>query len=69
MGHTPESVKPIADRLRRPGFTVTVSADVRTHDDVERFEAAGVDRLIVAPWRRSPEAISGLQTFSSNLLT
>ena len=70
--HTPESVTPIAQRLRaaRPdgdGFTVTVSADVRSTEDVERFAEAGVDRLIVAPWRRSPEAVEGLQIFSSNL--
>jgi probable F420-dependent oxidoreductase len=69
MGHTPESVTPIAARLRRTGFTVTVSAAVRTREDVARFETAGVDRLIVAPWRRSPEAIEALQTFSSKLLT
>jgi probable F420-dependent oxidoreductase len=69
MGHTPDSVAPIASRLRRPGFTVTVSGDVRTQEDVDRFEAAGVDRLIVAPWRRSREALDGLQTFSSSLLT
>jgi probable F420-dependent oxidoreductase len=74
MGHTPESVAPIVQRLRaaRPNdarFTITVSADVRSAMDVERFADLGVDRLIVAPWRRSREAIDALQIFSSNLLT
>jgi probable F420-dependent oxidoreductase len=69
MGHTPESVAPIVERLRRPGFTITVSGDVRSADDVARFADVGVDRLIVAPWRRSPEAIEALQNFSSNILT
>jgi probable F420-dependent oxidoreductase len=69
MGHTPESVAPIAARLKRDGFTITIGADVRTDADVARFDAVGVDRIIVAPWRRSPDAIDGLQTFSSNLLT
>ena len=69
MGHTVESVAPIVERLRRPAFTITVSADVRTADDVKRFEAVGVDRLIVAPWRKSPEAVTALRDFSSNLLT
>ena len=69
MGHTPESVKPIADQLKRPGFTVTVSAGVTTSEEVDAFAAAGVDRIIVSPWRRSPEAVAGLQTFSSDLLT
>ncbi len=63
MGHTVESVTPIAQRLKRDGFTITVSANVRSADDAERFAAAGVDRVIVAPWRRSPDAIDALQKF------
>lgn len=74
MGHTVESVAPIVQRLRaarpnEPRFTITVSADVRSAVDVERFADLGVDRLIVAPWRRSPDALEALQVFSSNLLT
>src|SRR5262249_36621519 len=68
-GPTPQSVAPIAQRLKRPGFTVTISADIRTAGDVNAFADAGVDRIIVSPWRRSPEAIEGLRTFSSNVLT
>jgi len=34
---------------------VTISAGAPTRDEVEAFAAAGVDRLVVAPWRRSHE--------------
>ena len=43
----------LRDRARRPGAT--------TPDDVERWEALGVTRLIVSPWRRSKEAVAGVQ--------
>ena len=45
-------------------FEVTVGGSVRSLDDVRRWEDAGVDRLIVAPWRRSREAVEGLRRFS-----
>jgi probable F420-dependent oxidoreductase len=69
MGHTPESVKPIAGRLARPGFTVTIGGAVDDDGDIAAFHDAGVDRVIVAPWRRSPEAIDALTTFAGRFLT
>lgn len=35
---------------------------------VEQFAEAGVDRLIVVPWRRSRHAVAGLETFASRFL-
>jgi probable F420-dependent oxidoreductase len=70
MQHTPESVAPIAKRLRaeaRAGFTVTVGGAVRTPDDVDRFAEAGVDRLIVSPWTRTSEARAGIARFADQL--
>lgn len=32
--------------------------------DVERWAEAGVDRLIVMPWRRSRDAVDGLRRFA-----
>lgn len=73
MDHTIESVtNAIAtiDKYREEAgrrdlpFEVTVGGPVASEDDVKRWEDAGVDRLIVAPWRRSPEAIDGLRAFS-----
>ncbi|HEY2428661.1 MAG TPA: TIGR03619 family F420-dependent LLM class oxidoreductase [Acidimicrobiales bacterium] len=69
MGHTPESAAGVVAHLRalreefgRGGdrFEVTCSGTVETAEDVVRYEDAGVDRLIVAPWARSREAIEGL---------
>ena len=73
MDHTVESVTESIARITKLRdeygrsdlpFEVTVGGPVGSEDDVKRWEAAGVDRLIVAPWRRSPEAVDGLRTFS-----
>ena len=45
-------------------FEITVGGPVRSDDDIQRWEDAGVDRLIVSPWRRSPGAVDGLRAFS-----
>jgi probable F420-dependent oxidoreductase len=42
-------------------FEVTLGGEIRARDDVERWAEAGVDRLVVAPWRRSSEALEGLR--------
>lgn len=76
MDHTVESVGNAIARLRElreeagradQPFEVTVGGPVESEADVERWEEAGVDRLIVAPWRRSPEAVDGLREFSERL--
>jgi probable F420-dependent oxidoreductase len=71
MAHTPESVADAVKRLRDFGapddFEVTIGGDVATRSDVERYAAAGVDRLIVAPWSRSPGAIDGLERLADLL--
>lgn len=77
MSHTPETVAPQIERLReleaeagRPDrpVRVTVMAAVTGPEDVDAFAAAGVDRLIVTPWRRSREAVGGLQAFAAEHL-
>ena len=37
-------------------FTVTVMGGPATPADVDAYREAGVDRLVVAPWRRSADA-------------
>ena len=68
-----EEVRPSIARLRalrrefgREGtrFEITLGAPPKDRDAVARCEEAGVDRLIVRPWRRSPEAIDGLRAFA-----
>jgi probable F420-dependent oxidoreductase len=73
LDHTPETVAGPVARLRelregRP-FEVTVGGLVEGRDDVERWEQAGVDRLLVSPWRRSPEALDGLRRFADTVLS
>ena len=76
MFHTPASAAEQVARLRAleaevgrtaPPATVTVMGAVGepgTDGDVAAWEAAGVDRLIVTPWRRSPEAVAGIHAFA-----
>jgi len=73
MNHSVESAAELVATLHRlradagragHPFEVTVGGPVENDDDVRRWEAAGVDRLIVAPWRRSPDAVDGLRAFS-----
>jgi probable F420-dependent oxidoreductase len=76
MQHTPETA---ADRVavlralteaagRDPAAVeATVMGEVTGPDDVARFAAAGVDRLIVTPWRRSREAVESLERLAANL--
>ncbi|MBI2705294.1 MAG: TIGR03619 family F420-dependent LLM class oxidoreductase [Actinobacteria bacterium] len=74
MSHTPESVVDQVKRLReledeygradRP-VEVTVMGAVDTPTDVERWTEAGVDRLIVVPWKRSRGAVAALQEFAA----
>jgi probable F420-dependent oxidoreductase len=73
MSHTPESVRPQIEKLRkyseeagrgdRP-VMITVMGEVESRDDVERWTEVGVDRLIVVPWSRSRYAVDGLRRFA-----
>ena len=45
-------------------FEVTLGGELREPDDVKRWEDAGVDRLVVSPWRRSREAVDGLRRYA-----
>jgi probable F420-dependent oxidoreductase len=77
LAHTPASVagpvarlralREAAGRLDVP-FTVTVMAEVKGRDELSEWRKAGVDRLIVAPWRRSPDALAGLRDFATRVL-
>lgn len=45
-------------------WTTTIMTSVTDAADVERARVAGVDRVIVAPWRRSADAADGLREFA-----
>ena len=80
VGHTPETAGGQVERLRRlladagrggAAFEMTVShgAGALTADDVERYAAAGVHRVVSVPWRRGREAEQGLQQLAERVLT
>jgi probable F420-dependent oxidoreductase len=73
LRHTVASVAPKVARLRelRAGsgrtdapFCVTVMAVPRGVEEIGAWTEAGVDRLIVAPWTRSVEALDALRRFA-----
>jgi len=73
MGHTLETAAAPIERLRElrreygrddASFQICLGGPVEKHDDVKRWEELGVTRLLVSPWRRSPEAIDGLRRFA-----
>ena len=73
LDHSPESAGAAAERLaalrREAGrsdlpFVVTVGASPADPDEVERYAAAGVDRLIVSPWRRTRDVPTALVEFA-----
>jgi len=77
MHHTPESValpvKKLRDHLgmypeKRAGFTITCSGLVTHPDEVQVWSDAGVDRLIVTPWKRSPEALDSMKRFAEEFM-
>jgi probable F420-dependent oxidoreductase len=76
MGHTLESARVQIDSLDAllgaagrdrvaDGFEVCCGGPVESVDDIARWEAIGVTRLLVSPWRRSPDAVAGLEAFAS----
>lgn len=50
-------------------FTVTMMGAPTSTEDIEAYERAGVDRLVVFPWRRSAEAADGLKQFAKEFLS
>ena len=74
MFHTPETAAERIAELRRltevagrdpAAVEATVMGEITEPADVARWEEAGVDRLIVTPWRRSKEAIAGIQALAA----
>jgi probable F420-dependent oxidoreductase len=49
-------------------FEVTLGGNLREPAEIARWEEAGVDRLVVSPWRRSSEAVEGLRRYADTIL-
>jgi probable F420-dependent oxidoreductase len=76
LDHTLDSVRPRVARLRAllaeagrdpAGFGVSVGAAIGSRDELARFGEAGVTRVVVAPWRRSREAVEALGRLADDL--
>ena len=77
MRHTPETVSLQIKKLhellqtgsrKSETFTITCSGLATNADEVQQWEDAGVDRLIVTPWRRSPDAIEAMKAFAERFI-
>jgi probable F420-dependent oxidoreductase len=77
MGHTFASAPGQIARLRdlradgpRAGepLQICVGGAVASRDDVARWQDLGVTRMIVSPWRRSPDAVESLHRFADLVL-
>jgi probable F420-dependent oxidoreductase len=76
LSHTPQSAAERVATLRslrreqgREGvpFEVTLGGRAEAPEEIEAFAAAGVDRLVVSPWRRSSECIEGLRRYAERI--
>ena len=76
MNHAVEQLPAAVERLAelraaagRPGRTeITLGLTPGSTTDVTRCATAGVDRLIVRPWRRSAEALDAITRFAADYL-
>ncbi|MDA8356170.1 MAG: LLM class F420-dependent oxidoreductase [Actinomycetota bacterium] len=73
MAHTPESAAPRVASLRQAArehgraagtVQVTVSGECDDHTALIGWSEAGVDRLIVRPWKRSSDAVEAMGRFA-----
>jgi probable F420-dependent oxidoreductase len=76
LAHSVESAAPLVSRLRelrreagREGerFEVSLGGRNREPTEIERWEEAGVDRMVVSPWKRSAECIDGLRRYAEKI--
>ncbi len=76
MNHTPDSAAERVAELRRlleasgrdpADFEYVVGGQVTGPEDVEAYARAGITRVIVSPWRRSREAVEGIEALAHTL--
>jgi probable F420-dependent oxidoreductase len=77
LAHSLESVQAPIARLRElrheagreaEPFEIIVSGPLEQREDLERWAETGVTRMIVSPWRRSPQAVDGLRDFAKRFI-
>lgn len=70
----PASIAKIKAMREAAGITekceVTLAGgSIASLDDVLRYRDAGVDRMLISPWKSSREALAGIQEFAETILT
>jgi probable F420-dependent oxidoreductase len=76
MNHSLEALPASIARLaelraaagRKDRVEVTAHFPIAEAADVERCTAAGIDRVLVSPWKRSSEALDGMKRFAERFL-
>jgi len=77
LDHGLESAAEIVTRLQRcrrecgavdPSFEIILGGQVQRREEIARWEALGVTRLIAHPWERSRDAIDGLRRYADLVL-
>ncbi len=53
--------------MAKTNFEIVLAGPVESRADVKRWEDLGVTRIIVAPWKRSSEAIDELRRFADRV--
>ncbi|MDX6741459.1 LLM class F420-dependent oxidoreductase [Actinocorallia sp. A-T 12471] len=67
MRHSPADIAAKRARLGED-VTIVTGAHIRTVEDLRAYEAAGADRVIVVPWRRSTDALTSIRSFAEEIL-
>lgn len=77
MGLTLETIAPLLKELRQlmqdagrnpDALEIISSAEISSRDDLRRWEDLGVTRVVVTPWERGKEAVTGLHRFADEVL-
>jgi alkanesulfonate monooxygenase SsuD/methylene tetrahydromethanopterin reductase-like flavin-dependent oxidoreductase (luciferase family) len=56
----------LAERSRASeSFEISVMAEPNDADELDEWQRLGVTRLIVAPWKRSSQAVAALESFAT----
>ncbi len=74
LDEIPASIAKIKAMREAAGITekceVTLAGgSIASLDDVLRYRDAGVDRMLISPWKSSREALAGIQEFAETILT
>ncbi|MGE0386344.1 MAG: LLM class F420-dependent oxidoreductase [Gammaproteobacteria bacterium] len=64
-----DRIHDLRDRAGRSGrVEVTIALPVQSRSDLARYAEAGVDRVLISPWKRSSEALDAIAHAADSLL-